>query len=176
MINTTSKTDFNIIEKFSSYSNLIRFFAIMTRYKNFKLNIIVLDFKYEAVTLLIRGTRENLCHAGVEKVISQFREKIWIFSVRKIVKSIIDKCVIFKRFNVKSIKAGLPPSPVHRVKDASVFEVTGIDFASPVYFCGQKMVWICLFICAIYRAVHLELVTSLSTNEFLGCLHSFIAR
>ena len=126
--------------------------------------------------MLIRETHEKLCHAGVQIVMSQFREKFWIFSIRKIVKSIIDKCVICKRFNVKSVKADPPPLPVHRVKDASVFEVTGIDFAGPVYLRGQQKGWICLFTCAMYHAVHLELVTSLSTDEFLGCLRRFYAR
>ena len=96
--------------------------------------------------------------------------------MRKIVKSVIDKCVVCKRFNVKCVKADPPPLPVNRVKDASVFEVTGIDFAGPVFLRGKQKGWICLFTCAVYRAVHLELVSSLSTDEFLGCLRRFIAR
>lgn len=40
---------------------------------------------------------------------------------------------------------------------------------------GQKT-WICLFTCAVYRAIHLELVKSLSTEGFLEALRRFIAR
>lgn len=40
---------------------------------------------------------------------------------------------------------------------------------------GQK-VWICLFTCAVYRCVHLELVTALSTEAFLLALERFISR
>ena len=36
--------------------------------------------------------------------------------------------------------------------------------------------WLVLFTCAVYRAVHLELVTSLSTDAFLLALFRFISR
>jgi len=36
--------------------------------------------------------------------------------------------------------------------------------------------WICVFTCAVYRAVHFELASSLSTKDFLECLRRFIAR
>ena len=133
---------------------------------------IVLDYKYEAITLLIRETHENLCHAGVQIVMSQLREKFWIFSMRKIVKSVIDKCVVCKRFDVKCVKADPPSLPVDRVKDASVFEITGIGYAGSVFLREKQKGLIYLFTCAIYRAVHLEILTS----EFLGCLRRFIVR
>lgn len=68
------------------------------------------------------------------------------------------------------------PLPIQRVRDASIFEVTGVDLAGPIYLKGRQKGWICLYTCAVYRAVHLELVTSISTNEFLGTFRRFIAR
>ncbi|XP_035233801.1 uncharacterized protein LOC118205619 [Stegodyphus dumicola] len=40
---------------------------------------------------------------------------------------------------------------------------------------GSKT-WIVLFTCAVYRAIHLELLTSLSTDNFLLAFRRFIAR
>ncbi|XP_011875207.1 PREDICTED: uncharacterized protein LOC105566088, partial [Vollenhovia emeryi] len=68
------------------------------------------------------------------------------------------------------------PLPLDRVKDAAVFEVIGVDFTGPVYLKGGQKSWICLFTCAVFRAVHLELVTSLSTAAFLMAIRRFIAR
>ena len=60
--------------------------------------------------------------------------------------------------------------------DAAVFEVIGIDLAGPLHLKYGSKAWICLFTCAIYRAVHLELLSSLSTVCFLESFRRFIAR
>ncbi|GFS84352.1 integrase catalytic domain-containing protein [Trichonephila clavipes] len=62
------------------------------------------------------------------------------------------------------------------VRDAGVFEVIGIDLAGPLFLKNGEKVWVVLYTCAVYRAVHLELVTALSTNNFLLSLRRFIAR
>lgn len=64
--------------------------------------------------------------------------------------------------------------PMNRVRDATTFEVTGIDYASPLFLTKGQKAYICPFTCVVYRAIHLELVTSLSTEEFLEALR-FIA-
>ncbi|XP_078051448.1 uncharacterized protein LOC144477596 [Augochlora pura] len=137
---------------------------------------ILLDCKHKAVELLIRETHENMCHAGVQTVMCHLREKFWILSIRKTVRSIIHKCEICKKHRAKPMQAITAPLPVDRVKVASVFEVTGVDFAGPLILRGKEKAWICLYNCAIYRAVHLELVTSMSTHAFLGSLRRFIGR
>lgn len=61
------------------------------------------------------------------------------------------------------------------------FGSTGVDFAGPLYirYPGNKntsKVWLCLFTCAVIRAVHLDLVPDMSTSAFLRCLKRFVAR
>uniref|UniRef100_A0A5S6PZR0 Integrase catalytic domain-containing protein n=1 Tax=Trichuris muris TaxID=70415 RepID=A0A5S6PZR0_TRIMR len=41
---------------------------------------------------------------------------------------------------------------------------------------NRRKAWIVLFTCAIYRAIHLELVTSLTTEAFVQSLRRFVAR
>ena len=137
---------------------------------------ILLDCKHNAISLLIKETHENMSHAGVQTMMCQIRERFWILSLRKAVRTVISKCVVCKKQNVKGMQVDPAPLPIHRIKDASVFEVTGVDYAGPVYLRGQQKAWICLYTCAVYRAIHLELVTSLSTMEFLASLRRFIGR
>ncbi|XP_033221140.1 uncharacterized protein LOC117175541 [Belonocnema kinseyi] len=137
---------------------------------------IVLDGKHKVVELLIRETHENMCYAGVQTLICHLREKFWILSMRKTVQSVVSKCIRCKKFDAKKMKADPAHLPVHRVKNAAVFEVIGVDFAGPVFLRGKQKGWICLFTCAIYRAVHLEPVTSMSTKVFLDSFHRFIGR
>ena len=52
--------------------------------------------------------------------------------------------------------------------------MTGVDFAGALYVknaTGSEKKWhICLFTCAATRAVHLEVVSDLSTHSFLQAL------
>lgn len=57
-----------------------------------------------------------------------------------------------------------------------MFEICGTDLAGPLFLKDGKKAWVCIFTCAVYRAVHLELVSSLSTESFLLALRRFIAR
>ncbi|GFU46185.1 uncharacterized protein TNCV_2155251 [Trichonephila clavipes] len=91
------------------------------------------------------------------------------------VRNVIQNCVQCKRYNAKPIKSESVSLPADRVRDTNVFEVTGIDLSGPLFLKNGEKVWIVLDTCAVYRAMHLELVTALSTNNFLLCLHRFIA-
>jgi len=55
------------------------------------------------------------------------------------------------------------------------FEVVGVDLGGFLHLNANKKVWFTVFMCAVVRAVHLELVSSLSTEAFLLSLRRFIA-
>ncbi|GFX96511.1 integrase catalytic domain-containing protein [Trichonephila clavipes] len=66
--------------------------------------------------------------------------------------------------------------PSDRIKDAAVFEVVSVNLAGPLYIKRGDKVWIVLYTCAIYRAMYLELVSSLLTYVFLLSFRHFMAR
>ncbi len=73
--------------------------------------------------------------------------------------------------------------PIERVTPGSVFEKVGIDYAGPVsieYGHVRKptivKAYICVFVSLSVKAVHLELVTDLTSDAFIACLRRFIAR
>ncbi|GFS31053.1 integrase catalytic domain-containing protein [Trichonephila inaurata madagascariensis] len=68
------------------------------------------------------------------------------------------------------------PLPLDRVADCVAFEIVGIDLAGPLFLKSGGKVWIALFTCANFRAIHLELVNSLTAESFLLSLRRFIAR
>jgi hypothetical protein len=104
------------------------------------------------------------------------REKFWILRGRKTIRSVINKCLKCKRYQAKNARVQETCLPEDRVRSASVFEVVGIDLAGPLFLKDGQKVWIVLFTCAVYRAVHLELVCTLSTAGFMSALGRFIAR
>lgn len=66
--------------------------------------------------------------------------------------------------------------PADHIENYSLFTIVRIDLADPLFQKNSVKVWIALFTCTVYRAVHLELVSFLSTESFLLTLKQFIAR
>jgi hypothetical protein len=72
----------------------------------------------------------------------------------------------------------MPPSPNLRVSESTPFYRTGLDYLGPLFIKTEKdprKVWICLFIC-LTRAVHVEMVDDMTTEEFLLAFCSIIAQ
>ncbi|XP_072389317.1 uncharacterized protein [Diabrotica undecimpunctata] len=137
---------------------------------------IVLPAKHFLVNQLIFREHLKSCHSRTQGLMSRLRQNYWILGGRRTIKSAISNCVVCKRQNAKPFIVSAPPLPVDRVRDANAFEITGVDFAGPLYLRTGEKVWVCLFTCAVYRAVHLELCTALSVVSFMQALRRFIAR
>ncbi|XP_008484093.2 uncharacterized protein LOC103520770 [Diaphorina citri] len=139
---------------------------------------IVLLGEHELTRKLIMTTHTQNCHAGLQTLLAMLRQRYWIVGGRRVVRSVLRTCVTCKRYNAKKLAVHPTPLPEDRVRNAKVFEVSGCDLAGPLYIkteTGTSKVWVCLFTCAVYRAVHLELVTSLSTDSFLQALRRFVS-
>ncbi|GFW81114.1 integrase catalytic domain-containing protein [Trichonephila clavipes] len=119
--------------------------------------------------------RQN-CHAGTQILLGILRERFWILRSRRVVRKIVRSCIRCKRYKYKSPNSEPVSLPGDRVNDAAVFKIVGVDLAGPLYVKGGQKSWIVLFTCATYRAIHLELTSSLSTDAFLLSLRRFIAR
>ncbi|GFT16107.1 integrase catalytic domain-containing protein [Trichonephila clavipes] len=48
--------------------------------------------------------------------------------------------------------------------------------AGPVFLKENKKSWVLIFICAVYGAVHFELVTATTTEAFLMAFRRFVSR
>lgn len=109
-------------------------------------------------------------------MMGKLREKCWIIHGRRAIKKIINCCVTCRRFSTKSPNVPVAALPEDRVKNVKAFDVTGIDLAGPLILKDKSKCWIVLFTCAVYRCVHLELVQSLSTEDFLLAFLRFCKR
>lgn len=73
--------------------------------------------------------------------------------------------------------------PQHRVQCNKPFDHVGIDYAGPLRikdYRGRgsktRKAYICIFVCCSIKAIHLELVTDLTTETFLASFGRFISR
>ncbi|UYV74622.1 hypothetical protein LAZ67_12000313, partial [Cordylochernes scorpioides] len=137
---------------------------------------VLLHGTHPLIEQMICDSHVENCHAGVLFLMNKLRGKYWIVKARQTIKKIVRRCVTCRRFSAKPVVVEDAPLPATRVHNAKVFEVVGIDLAGPLYLKDQTKTWVVLFTCAVYRCVHLELVISLSTEDFLMALERFIKR
>lgn len=137
---------------------------------------LLLPGKHPLVRQLIEDTHRAYCHAGVGFLLTALRRKYWILQSRKSIRSVVSKCVRCRRFSSKPVVTETAPLPLDRIKDAEVFEVVGVDLAGPLILKTGKKTWMVIFTCAVYRAVYLDLVDSLSTQAFIKSLKGFVER
>ena len=105
----------------------------------------------------------------------------WIPVLRKLTKSVMQNCYGCKRFRTTHYPNPKPVLlPRDRTEKALSFEIVGADYAGQLYYKskGEKELkaYILLFSCSVSRAVHLELVSNLSTNEFIRSFKRLISR
>ncbi|UYV63707.1 hypothetical protein LAZ67_2005377 [Cordylochernes scorpioides] len=162
-------------------TQILRVIAWILRFKpsEYKGDIISqeeLDSAEKVPKLIVKSVHEKMYHYGAQTLRSVLREKFWIPKVRQLVRHVIHKCPRCRRFETKRVDVPEASLPQHRVRDVVVFEVTGIDLGGPLYLEDGQKVWFVIFTCGVYRAVHLELVTSLSTEALVGAVERFVAR
>ncbi|XP_051162145.1 uncharacterized protein LOC127282105 [Leptopilina boulardi] len=72
--------------------------------------------------------------------------------------------------------------PTARVTPERPFYTSGVDYAGPFYLVeksrsrSQTKAYICIFVCFVTKAVHIELAQNLSTDAFFNCLRRFVSR
>ncbi|GFU53492.1 integrase catalytic domain-containing protein [Trichonephila clavipes] len=122
-------------------------------------------------------------HAGPQLTLSLIRQKFWFVDGRSVVRHTLKKCLICFKMNLRSSSQLMGDLPPFRFQHIRPFESTGLDFAGSLTTkCAHKRSvtkfksYICLFIRTATKAVHLELVSDLSTAAFLAALRRFIAR
>lgn len=144
---------------------------------------ILISSKHLFSLLLFRNEHKQLKHAGPQALLYAVREAYWPLGGRNLARQIVHNCVTCRRFRGKTITPIMGNLPEERVTPAFPFFRCGVDYAGPFLILnrkgrGSKLVkcYICLFVCFVTRAVHLELVSDLSTNAYLLALKRFIAR
>jgi len=142
---------------------------------NFKTPVL-LPNSHPVVDRLIQEEHLKSGHGGIQFLMSSLRDRVWIIQARKAIRKVVQKCPRCQRYKAKPSVVPAAPLPENRVRDARVFQITGVDFAGPLYLKNGSKVWIVLFTCAVYRAIHLELANSLNTDTFIMALSRFIGR
>ena len=143
---------------------------------------ILLPSKNRFSELIIAESHDKVCHNGTTDTLNCLRQRYWVLRGREQVKRFVRRCILCKKLEGLPFKTVYNPElPSFRVDEAPPFSNVGIDMAGPLLVKANDKgdtykAYVCLFTCAATRAVHLELVTSLSVEAFICVFRRFCAR
>ncbi|XP_055632837.1 uncharacterized protein LOC129773265 [Toxorhynchites rutilus septentrionalis] len=141
---------------------------------------IILPKGHYGTQLLVDWYHRQSKHINTETAVNEMRQKFYVSEMRSAfrkAKKVCQWCRIYKATPVVPRMAPLPPA--RTVTHIRPFSYVGVDYFGPVLIRqGRSEVkrWVALFTCLTIRAVHLEVVASMSTESCKMAFRRFIAR
>ncbi|XP_062703682.1 uncharacterized protein LOC134286125 [Aedes albopictus] len=74
--------------------------------------------------------RRNL-HAGLETIISDFQQRYWMRNLRKLAKTVVNRCILCARARPRKLQQQMGQLPRPRVNPSPAFTHTGVDLCGP---------------------------------------------
>ncbi|XP_062538907.1 uncharacterized protein LOC134207198 [Armigeres subalbatus] len=141
----------------------------------------VLPARHKLTRMILKHYHLQLLHAGPQLLLGVVRLRFWPLGGRSVARNIVHQCLKCFRAKPTPIQQFMGELPVPRVTVSRPFSQTGVDYFGPFYVRPAPRrpvvkVYVAVFICLCTKAVHLELVSDLSTDRFLQALHRFISR
>lgn len=116
-------------------------------------------------------------------MLNHLRQKYWIPQARSNVRQYIHRCLPCFRQKRKMAEQQMGNLPPQRVTPARPFLNAGVEYAGPVNLKTSELrnsrhvkAYIAVFVCLVSKAIHLELVSDLTTDAFIAAFRRFVAR
>ncbi|UYV62920.1 hypothetical protein LAZ67_2002452 [Cordylochernes scorpioides] len=144
---------------------------------------IILPRDHFITELIVRQCHLDHLHSGLQLTMSALGLRYWIPAGRSLVKKLFHQCRVCFRVKRQVTKQIMGDLPMHRIVKSNPFTKTGIDFAGP--FLMKPSIkrskvklksYVALFVCFCTKAIHIEIVSDLSSVAFLTALKRFISR
>ncbi|XP_055623145.1 uncharacterized protein LOC129766595 [Toxorhynchites rutilus septentrionalis] len=141
---------------------------------------IILPRNHKITELLLDFYHRNYRHAHDETIVNEVRQKFHVPRLRVEVRLIRKRCMWCRVYKTTPIAPKMGPLPAVRLEPyVRAFTYVGVDIVGPYLVkVGRRVVkrWVCLFTCLTIRAIHLEIVASLTTDSCKKAIRRFIAR
>ena len=140
---------------------------------------IILSNKHRVARLIIQDSH-NEGHLGVEWTLSRLRTKYWIVNARNSIKQVKRACVVCRKLYSPVMEQKMADLPDERTEPGKPpFTYTGFDIFGPFYVKSGRAEakrYGLILTCFTTRAIHLEMLRSLHTDEFLNAMVRFFSR
>ena len=141
----------------------------------------LVDGKSYLAVLLIRKAHRTLLHAGPQATLYELRQQYWILDGPRSVQRVIRQCTTCRRFIAKAEVPRMADLPTERITPRRPFTRTGLEVTgpltikSPISKATQKA-YVFIFVCFSTKAIHIELVSALTTSARIAGLKRFVSR
>ncbi|XP_054282631.1 uncharacterized protein LOC128999895 [Macrosteles quadrilineatus] len=144
---------------------------------------LLLPKNHHVVNLIINYYHKKHLHSGPQLTQALLCQHFWILSARSVIRSNILRCVTCFKHRPTNKTPLMGDLPTPRVNPSRPFLHTGVDYGGPFNvkihnLRGNKTIktYLCLFVCMATKAVHLKVVTDLTTDAFIASLTRFVSR
>lgn len=143
---------------------------------------LILPHTSSVTELLIRAMHIEQLHVGPAGLLATIRQRFWLTNARSTIRKVTRSCLTCFRTNPSDVTQLMGELPKQRVLPSFPFSITGVDYAGPIlvkqgtYRPKQIKAYIAVFVCLTTKAIHLELVSELTTNAFLAALRRFVGQ
>lgn len=133
--------------------------------------------------LLIKQSHLLVFHGGPKLTQSFIRQKYWVVGGNAAIKKEIRKCVICRKHNPTKHNQMMGDLPEARTNPIRPFFKTGVDFTGHIMLKantgrGIKTTkgYVAVFVCMATKAIHLEVVSDLTSSAFIAALRRMASR
>lgn len=121
-------------------------------------------------------------HAGPQALVALIQERFWMVNARNYTRNVVRTCIHCFRYRPRLAQQIMGNLPAGRVNISSPFTHCGVDFFGPFQTTyklrGKSLTksYVAIFICFVTKAVHMEVVSDLSSEAFIAALKRFVSR
>jgi len=144
---------------------------------------ILLPRHCKLVESLILGLHTSNHHLGLMHMLAKLRSRFIILGGRREITRVLNTCPHRHCRHIVPASQLMSPLPASRIDGSEPFKYVALDYAGPLLISGlskesnaPQKVWIAVFSDFLTRAVHYELVLSLTTEEVINAVRLLIAR
>nr|XP_042912917.1 uncharacterized protein LOC110282134 [Parasteatoda tepidariorum] len=144
---------------------------------------IILPNNHRLTNLILEMTHKRQLHVGPQTLLSIVRQKYWPLNGRNMCRKLVHNCVDCFKANPVTCSQIMGQLPTERVSQSFPFNYVGLDFCGHFWikYPNQRKgvlnkVYMCVFVCMVTKACHLEIVTDLSSEAFIAALKRFFSR
>ncbi|XP_014676616.1 PREDICTED: uncharacterized protein LOC106816503 [Priapulus caudatus] len=145
---------------------------------------ILIPGRHHIATLLTRHYHERVQHQGRHFTEGAIRSAgYWITGGKRLVSSVIYRCVKCRRLRGTLCHQKMADLPVDRITPTPPFTCVGVDVFGPWDIVTRRTRggaaaskrWAVMFTCLVMRAIHVEVIESMSSSSFINAMRRFTA-